>query len=1095
MVNIDNLNKIHNSSSKNVVISNTNMNENIKRKISYLRHVVQRTIVNIQRFKVNDIINTNELKVCLNLLHKSFVSIDNLEKTLLSEYSSNTIISSLQKISSDISRIFRSYGTESLRDILSICLGADYVDNLNKTTDELFTEKLGLLLKYAHPFNYRIYTWKSDPNDKYITKNKIVEDEMIVQSADSCECFDLSRTSRNYHIKVYGVKIAFRDNKQKKTMVVSAIIDDVMLECIESTYITSRIIKIKEQCPSNKDNDIFFRFIKSIVIKDLIVYNDEEILHRFIGYKNQIILIKKKPISQVIKEFIGSHLFQQRTTLLQILLKANEPEYQYLAYLLYDLLTSDSNGSVDTHDQTLLFDSLPWNIKQYFRDAMIQTINYTNNLTNRDNAKIPLEQQICLMKASDSVKEKAMLKLKEVKAKSEDSGSKARQYLEGLLKIPFGVYRDEPILGVMNNSTTKFNELVKSICDSGFPLSCFPIKDNYNSLEMRKYCDTLESNYINEANDVFSKKIIYKLVNQKRDVLISHICKINSFIKSSSIKYPRICHSGKKREYMQNSIKEFVDTYKDSPEVINSIANTCSINNSNCNIIPLIDKTLSEIRANSESIYSYIEDVNNVLDNAVHGHTKAKRQVERIIGQWMNGEKSGYCFGFEGPPGVGKTSLAMKGIAKCLKDNDNCSRPFAFIAVGGSANGSTLDGHNYTYVGSTWGKIVDILIDTKCMNPIIFIDELDKVSRTEHGREIIGILTHLIDSTQNDTFQDKYFAGIDIDLSKALFIFSYNDVNSIDRVLLDRIHRVKFDALSMLDKLTITRKYLFKEIYSKMGLTDVIDISDEVIEFIIEQYTQEPGVRKLKELLFEIVGEINIDILKRTDDYSIPILVTKEDIKSKYLKDRYEVKPKEIHSNSHVGLISGLWANALGQGGVLPIEASYYPCGSMFDLKLTGMQGDVMKESMMMAKTLAWKLATQNYKKNTTDWIKKVASTKLQGIHIHVPEGATPKDGPSAGTAITVVMYSLFTNKRIKHDIAITGEMSLQGRVTAIGGLPLKILGGIRAGVKTFIFPSENKNDFDDFIEKYKHKPEINNIEFLQVDTIEEVLNVVFESD
>jgi ATP-dependent Lon protease len=154
-----------------------------------------------------------------------------------------------------------------------------------------------------------------------------------------------------------------------------------------------------------------------------------------------------------------------------------------------------------------------------------------------------------------------------------------------------------------------------------------------------------------------------------------------------------------------------------------------------------------------------------------------------------------------------------------------------------------------------------------------------------------------------------------------------------------------------------------------------------------------------------------------------------------------------------------------------------------------------MKESMMMAKTLAWRLATQNYKKNTTDWIKKVASTKLQGIHIHVPEGATPKDGPSAGTAITVAMYSLFTNKRIKHDVAITGEMSLQGRVTAIGGLPLKILGGIRAGVKTFIFPSENKKDFEDFLEKYKNKPEIKNIEFLQVDTIEDVLNVVFESD
>ena len=126
-----------------------------------------------------------------------------------------------------------------------------------------------------------------------------------------------------------------------------------------------------------------------------------------------------------------------------------------------------------------------------------------------------------------------------------------------------------------------------------------------------------------------------------------------------------------------------------------------------------------------------------------------------------------------GPPGTGKTSLAKKGIAQCLKDVDGVSRPFSFIAIGGSSNGSTLEGHNYTYVGSTWGKIVDIIMEKKCMNPIIFIDELDKVSKTEHGREIIGILTHLIDKTQNTHFQDRYFTGIDLDLSKVLFIFSY----------------------------------------------------------------------------------------------------------------------------------------------------------------------------------------------------------------------------------------------------------------------------------------------------------------------------------
>ena len=142
----------------------------------------------------------------------------------------------------------------------------------------------------------------------------------------------------------------------------------------------------------------------------------------------------------------------------------------------------------------------------------------------------------------------------------------------------------------------------------------------------------------------------------------------------------------------------------------------------------------SNIEKKVNTILLETNKVSNILENAIHGHNEAKRQLERIIGQWISGEQTGYCFGFEGPPGVGKTSLAKKGLANCLIDENNQKRPFSFIAVGGSSNGSTLAGHNYTYVGSTWGRIVDILIQNKCMNPIIFIDELDKISRTEHGK-------------------------------------------------------------------------------------------------------------------------------------------------------------------------------------------------------------------------------------------------------------------------------------------------------------------------------------------------------------------------
>ena len=153
-----------------------------------------------------------------------------------------------------------------------------------------------------------------------------------------------------------------------------------------------------------------------------------------------------------------------------------------------------------------------------------------------------------------------------------------------------------------------------------------------------------------------------------------------------------------------------------------------------------------------------------ILDNAIYGHQLAKRQVERVIGQWISGEQTGYTLGFEGPPGVGKTSLAKEGIAKCLLGANGTTRPFAFIAIGGEPNSSTLVGHNYTYVGSNWGKIVDVLMQKKIMNPIFYIDELDKISKTEQGREIIGILTHIIDSTQNMHFQDRFFSGIDLDI-------------------------------------------------------------------------------------------------------------------------------------------------------------------------------------------------------------------------------------------------------------------------------------------------------------------------------------------
>ena len=393
-------------------------------------------------------------------------------------------------------------------------------------------------------------------------------------------------------------------------------------------------------------------------------------------------------------------------------------------------------------------------------------------------------------------------------------------------------------------------------------------------------------------------------------------------------------------------------------------------------------------------------------------------------------------------------------------------------------------------MGSTWGKLVDILMEKKCMNPIIFIDEIDKVSKTEHGKEIIGILTHLVDSTQNDCFQDKYFSGIDLDLSKVLFIFSYNDVEKIDKILLDRIHRIKFDHLTIHDKSVIVKQFLLPELTKQIGLENSIEILDESIKFLVNNFTCESGVRKLKELLFEIVSQVNLDLLKNknTNLIEFPIIITVQKIKEIF-KDKTFIRKIKINENAKIGIINGMWANNLGQGGILHIECKFFPTATLLDLKLTGMQGDVMKESMNVAKSLCYSLLKQDEISHINKYFE---TTKNQGIHIHVPEGATPKDGPSAGTAITIAIYSLITNKKIKNNFAITGEINLQGNVTAIGGLELKILGGLEAGVTSFIYPRDNNYDYKLFLDKYKDKICLEEINFYEVSYIKDVFKLIF---
>lgn len=1078
---MNDLEKSTKKSSKSSKIKKNNEDLGIKKiNLNKFKDIIQSILKTIHYYKQLEIINVNSYNICIQTCEILYEEVTNL----LNDNSDTNYNKKCQAVKNELTELIKKFGCSNVDDLLYISFNNKIPTNNNK---------YNILKNYYHPINCKIINWDSVLfNDQYnsfsINKNKSIDDKLLISKAASFDCFDMSRTSSDFYCRINGLILVIHNYEEKKTLIINGIMDNILLNCFENDYISAKLksLFIDVTYSEHDKKGVYYKnMINMLSLKELLIYNKEDINTKYNNYLNNVNLIKLKQTDEIINDFINNDLFNQRLTIIQLLLQSEKIEYQYLVYLLYDLLSSESNGQIDSRDQKMIFDSLPWNIKKYFKDAMKETIEYTNELNKFDNSKIPLEQQICLLKVNDSVKEKAMTKLKEVKSKSEDSGSKARQWLEGLLKIPFGTFREEEILKMKYNifadyeniKTNHFKEM--SIMDINLDNNnCIDIINN--SRNIIKYCKK-------EKESIFYNKIHNKLLNpkNKRTDIIYNITYINKFIKTHDISFNKITHSGKNITYLNNKIQEFYNCIKENEDKIKIFQSQfIEVNNTFA-----IEKIANTILGKYNTISKNLNMVDYTLNESVHGHDTAKKQIKRIIGQWINGDQSGYAFGFEGPPGVGKTSLAKKGIANCLKDANGTSRPFAFIAIGGSSNASTLDGHNYTYVGSTWGRIVDILIEKKCMNPIIFIDELDKISKTEHGKELIGILTHLIDTTQNDAFHDKYFNGIDLDLSKALFIFSYNDVDAIDNILLDRIHRIKFDYLTLNDKLEIANSFLLPEIYKKMGLENTINISNDVLKYIIKNYTREPGVRKFKELLFEIIGEINLNILQNVcSDIKLPIVITVEDIKFKYLKDRHEIIKKEISSENKIGLINGLWANAYGMGGVIPIQCSHYLSNTYMELKLTGMQGDVMKESMNVARTLACNLTDNETIKSNNERYKE---NLMQGIHIHCPEGATPKDGPSAGTAITSCIYSLLNNKKIRREVAITGEITLQGNVTAIGGLDLKILGGMNAGVTTFLFPKENNKDFIEFKEKYKDL-DLTEISFIQVDHISQVFEIIF---
>jgi ATP-dependent Lon protease len=1064
-------------------------------KIQFFRTVIDDIAKGVNYYNSINIITLNELNNAFEALEKIV--------NIINSINYDNIIDELQYINNSISSIIKNYGNYSFEHIISICLSSNFAEK--HFTNDLFY-KYKILENHAHPLNYNIINWNEKPlkSTKSISKVKILDKDSILES-NTLECFDLAHINTNFTIKVYGIKVIIHDISKQKTLVINCLCDEVLTMNMRNNFIENKRESISKYVTTSGisstttyNAEIWTNYLNNFSLKDLLIYSPQELYSKYTYSISQINMYSQKTLEMLVQDFISFDIYGQRTMLIQLLLD-NNVDNLYIAYILYDILSNDKSNSAN--DQTKIYNSLNWNCKKYLKNALQRTVEYTNELLNSETSKISLEQAIYFMKANVNVKEKALQKLKELKSKSDDSGSKAKQYLDGLLKIPFNIYKEEEILKIKYEISDLINNIINPLKNSKFLL----LTNNEEVSNILSTIDNMKNNNniinINIIEKISSKKVFIK--NELLEVIIEYIQKNRKKITSTLLKslknelLQKNIHYDK-NIFLKDNLLIFLKTFhKNNANNANNESNESLfinelfiffkqlISTEYYNYLYSIEMNILQIRRKNEEIIAYMSDFNNILDKAVYGHKNAKSQIERIVGQWINGESSGYCFGFEGLPGIGKTSLAQKGLAKCLRDKHNNSRPFSLIALGGSSNGSMLEGHNYTYVGSSWGKIVDILIEHKCMNPIIFIDELDKVSKTEHGKEIIGILTHLIDSTQNTHFQDKYFSNIDLDLSKVLFIFSYNEVELLDKILLDRIHRIKFDILTLDDKIIIARDYLLPEFYAKFHFVDVLIIGEDELRFIIEHFTNESGVRKLKEILFEIISSINLILLKGKFLNELPYKISVEYIEE-LLKDRFKISYLTINSEPKVGIINGLWANSYGNSGIIHIESSFFHSANFLELKLTGLQGDVMKESMCVAKTLAYSLLNTSEINAIT---KELEESKRQGIHIHVPEGATPKDGPSAGAAITLAIYSLLSKRKIKNNIAITGEISLQGKISAIGGLDLKILGGLRAGVTTFYYPKANSKDFKLFYNKYEKN--MTGCLFIEIETIEHALREI----
>lgn len=460
-----------------------------------------------------------------------------------------------------------------------------------------------------------------------------------------------------------------------------------------------------------------------------------------------------------------------------------------------------------------------------------------------------------------------------------------------------------------------------------------------------------------------------------------------------------------------------------------------------------------------------LEKSRKILDKEHYGLDKVKeRIVDSLAVYKRNPEFNGQILCLAGPPGVGKTSI-VKSLAKSM------GRKYVRIALGGIHDEAEIRGHRKTYIGSMPGRIVEAVIKNGVMNPIILLDEIDKVGNDFKGDPSSALLEAL-DPEQNNSFADHYIE-FPLDLSRVLFITTANDVSAIAGPLYDRMEVIELNSYTALEKFYIAKKHLVKKEMIKHSLTSKeFKISDDAINILIENYTREAGVRTLEKQIATLCRKATVSLESGAKSFKVTDKNIEEYLGKKKFSDDL------VSKEDQVGTVNGLAWTSVG-GTMLPIEVSVL--NGTGKIELTGNLGDVMQES---AKT-----AVSYIRSKASEYGIDEDFYKNKDIHIHAPEAAVPKDGPSAGLAITTAIVSELTGIAIKSNVAMTGEISLKGKALAIGGLKEKSMAAYKAGCDTVIIPQDNKKDLDEISDEVKQV-----IDFISVKKFDEVLPIALVS-